>query len=350
MGSIEDVAHRGAAVRVKAMDHQQKRRVLIIIVVMFTIFFSLRALSSYRALMEMVVYGEAHVTSLRGWMTIPYSAVLVDADPVCVCNALEVPLDRCEKVPVHRLVRDGIIHVDEGGGPGRRRDPRKVSQVLEGAFIGCKAARTVIPSLEEDEEVGYIDEMMGNLLTSTYPVLAMSVMLGSAGIPAPTSLLVIGAGAFSAQGFANILVVIIIAALFASFGDCLGYLIGATVGGSPERLPGPLAKSIEVGRSTFSEVPPNLIFTSRFLFTPLIIPVNLVAGVYKIGLQRFYPIALSGEVIWAMEMAGLGYVFGSNVELIYDVVGNLSIVAVLLLGAWALYHHRDSAMPSEIAI
>ncbi len=55
---------------------------------------------------------------------------------------------------------------------------------------------------------------------------------------------------------------------------------------------------------------------------------------------------MSGEAVWAMEMAGLGYLFGANIEHLYSVVGNLTAVAVVLLGVWVVARwRRDGADP-----
>lgn len=286
-------------------------------------FFGLRALLAYRALMERAVYGEATVASLRGWMSVPYAASLIEADTACVCMALEVPVTTCDATKVRDVITARGI-----------TDRRAFVTYLGNAFDRCRTAPAPPPMLEEGKSLS--DALLSRLVTNTYPVLAVSVVLGSAGIPAPTSLLVIAAGAFAARGFANLFVVMVIAALGASFGDTLGYLIGAKVGSSGERLPGFLAKTLETERASFSGCRPSLVFTSRFLFTPLIIPVNLLAGMYGCAYRQFIPYVLSGETVWAVEMAGLGYVFGANIELVNDVVGNLTAVAVLLLGVWVV--------------
>ena len=318
------------------MERRQALRAGLVVMVVLLAFFGLRSLVAYRALMERAVYGEATVASLRGWMSVPYAASLTEADTACVCMALEVPVSACDATKVRDVL-----------AARRITDRRVFVTYLDEAFDSCRAAPAPPPMLEEGKSIS--DALLSRLVTNTYPVLAVGVVIASAGIPAPSSLLVIAAGAFAARGFANLFVVMVIAALGSSLGDTILYLIGVKVGSSGDRLPGFLAKTLETERDSFSGCRPSLVFTSRFIFTPLIIPVNLLAGMYGCAYRKFIPYVLGGEAVWAVEMAGLGYVFGANIELVNDVVGNLTAVAVLLLGVWVvvrrLQHRGNGDVP-----
>ncbi len=306
------------------MERRRALRAGLVVMVILLAFFGIRSLVAYRALMERAVYGEATVASLRGWMSVPYAASLTEADTACVCMALEVPVSTCDATKVRDVI-----------AARRITDRRVFVTYLDKAFDSCRSVPAPPPVLEEGE--GLSDALLARLVTNTYPVLAVGVVLASAGIPAPSSLLVIAAGAFAARGFANLFVVMVIAALGSSLGDTILYFIGVKVGSSADRLPGFLAKAIETERVSFSGCQPSLVFTSRFIFTPLIIPVNLLAGMYGCAYRQFIPYVLGGETVWAVEMAGIGYVFGANIELVNDVVGNLTVVAVLLLGVWVVF-------------
>jgi len=63
--------------------------------------------------------------------------------------------------------------------------------------------------------------------------------------------------------------------------------------------------------------------------------VNLIAGTSNFRYRRFIVYDLLGESIWIFGYGGLGYLFGTQWEVISDLLSNLSGLALglLLLGA-----------------
>jgi membrane protein DedA with SNARE-associated domain len=78
------------------------------------------------------------------------------------------------------------------------------------------------------------------------------------------------------------------------------------------------------------------IFLSRFLLTPLALPVNLIAGSTRYTPWRFLGSVALGESLWVLIFSGLGYVFADRWETLSGLMGELSAVvtgtAVLLIG------------------
>lgn len=175
-------------------------------------------------------------------------------------------------------------------------------------------------------------------LLSSHPhlVLGIFTFLGSAGIPLPTSMLVMAAGVLAAKGQATLWLVMLTATLGAVLGDCLGYLMGKQVAKLSESQPGHLASLLDQGRDSFATCRTDVVFTSRFLLTPLIIPVNLLSGVYGCAGRSFLPYVVAGELVWAVEMAGLGYIFGESIDILRGLLGNITIAAFGFLGLWYL--------------
>ncbi len=173
-------------------------------------------------------------------------------------------------------------------------------------------------------------------LLSAHPhlVLGICTFLGSAGVPLPTSMLVMVAGVLAAKGQTTIWLVIFTAALGAVLGDCLGYLMGKHVAKLSETQPGHLARLLDQGRGSFATCRTDVVFTSRFLLTPLIIPVNLLSGVYGCAGRSFLPYVVAGELVWAVEMGGLGYLFGESIDHIQGLLGNVTVAAFIFLGLW----------------
>jgi membrane protein DedA with SNARE-associated domain len=85
--------------------------------------------------------------------------------------------------------------------------------------------------------------------------------------------------------------------------------------------------------STFNRWGGMSIFWTRFLITGIAVPVNLISGTSGFGFRRFFLYDLAGEVIWIFGFGGLGYLFGTQWEVISDLLGNIS---GLLLGILSL--------------
>ena len=178
--------------------------------------------------------------------------------------------------------------------------------------------------------------LLGLLLENTYLILTLGVFVGALGLPLPTTLLIIAAGAFAAQGFADFGIIVAIVAITAAIGDSIGYFLGGKIGLFQHKLPKFAQKILNSGRSQFSGCSGRMIFLSRFLFTAIGTPINLLSGIYSCSYRRFIPFVTGGELVWAIEMTAIGYWFGANIEMVYEFIGNISAIAVILLGIYVV--------------
>jgi membrane-associated protein len=85
------------------------------------------------------------------------------------------------------------------------------------------------------------------------------------------------------------------------------------------------------------------ILITRFLLTPLAIPINLIAGSSRYAFWRFLTFDLLGELIWVALYGGLGYLFADSWEAISDLAGSVSglLVGIVVLGVagYLAYRH-----------
>jgi membrane protein DedA with SNARE-associated domain len=85
------------------------------------------------------------------------------------------------------------------------------------------------------------------------------------------------------------------------------------------------------------------IFLTRFLFTGLAIPVNWMAG-STYNYWRFLMVDIPGEIVWIAVYGGMGYLFGSQWEIIgqfFSDFGGLAFgLALLVAGSTYLYRQR----------
>jgi len=157
---------------------------------------------------------------------------------------------------------------------------------------------------------------LANVLLATVnaygaPVLGLLLMLGALGFPFPTTLLVIASGALIREGVLSTESVVLIGLPGALLGDSLSYTLGRL---AQERLLqrfGGTNAWQRAGQSFFQHGGLT-IFLTRWLFTGIAIPTNLVAGGSGYSFSRFLVMALFGETTWMALFGSLGYWFGSQ--------------------------------------
>jgi len=173
-------------------------------------------------------------------------------------------------------------------------------------------------------------------------MLALALFVGALGVPLPGTFFVLATGAFIQQEVLNS------SALLAGLvgvviGDMLSYSLGRLakvwVGQRWNHLP-----RWQAAQSTFDRRGGVAVFLTRFLLTPLAVPTNLVAGSSGYHPARFLLYDSAGEVIWLLLYGSLGYVFGTQWELVSEYMGNVSGllvgIAVVGIGIYLLNQRR----------
>lgn len=169
------------------------------------------------------------------------------------------------------------------------------------------------------------------------PILGLIVFIGALGAPFPGTVLVIAVGAFCRQGLLAWQTTGLIALACVVAGDCIGYALGFYARESIlRRFQG--STRWTRAESTFNRWGGMSIFWTRFLITAIAVPVNLLSGTSSFLFRRFLVYDLIGESIWIFGYGGLGYLFGSQWEVISDVLSNVSGLAlglvILAAGIW----------------
>ncbi|MEI7770469.1 MAG: DedA family protein [Chloroflexales bacterium] len=190
-----------------------------------------------------------------------------------------------------------------------------------------------------------LSDLSSSLLTMivTYGAFALGavVFLAAVGLPFPSTFFVLASGAFIQQGVLDLYSTVAVALICVVLGDTTSYGMGrllrriviARVG---ETAPWRSAEAYFQRRGAIS------IFLTRFLLTPIAVPINLIAGSSEYAALRFVGFAAAGELIWLALFGSLGYVFGSQWEYVSDLVSNLSgvIVGLVLLGVGVFWLTR----------
>ena len=162
--------------------------------------------------------------------------------------------------------------------------------------------------------------------------------MGQFGVPIPTSLALLTLGALAANGDAELATAFLWALAGATLGDQAGFLAGRFVVLSAEGRPGFLggmARKARAAEPKLQKWDASGVFLSRWLLTPLGPAINIASGITGLSWPRFSIWAAAGEALWVSIYITLGYAFGSNIETLSGILGNLSMaLAMLALAAF----------------
>lgn len=185
------------------------------------------------------------------------------------------------------------------------------------------------------------ETLFGYVASYGVPFIAISAFLSCLAVPIPTFAVMLSGGAFAASGDLVLWQVLAAAYLAAVTGDNVGFQVGRWGGQtamrrfarSPKRAALIARANVSLDRWGGLGV-----FFSTWLFAPLGPWVNLTAGTVGMSRPRFLAWDAVGEAIWVSAYVGLGFLFGSRlsdlVELVGDWVGLISSVGIsLALGA-----------------
>ena len=170
------------------------------------------------------------------------------------------------------------------------------------------------------------------------PAAALLLAIGQFGVPIPTSLALLTLGALAANGDAELMTAFVWAVAGATIGDQAGFLAGRFVAQSAEERPGflgGLARKARAAEPKLQKWGGGGVFLTRWLFTPLGPAMNIASGITGFSWPRFTVWAAAGEALWVSIYITLGYSFGSNIETLSGILGNLSMaLAMLALAAF----------------
>lgn len=166
------------------------------------------------------------------------------------------------------------------------------------------------------------------------PALGAAVLLAAIGIPVPSTLLVIAAGAFIRMEFLGLPAALAFALVGVLIGDTVSYSIGRFAGDWAERRFKGQRLWLST-RSSFERYGGGMIYISRWLLTSVAIPVNLFAGGSHYPYPRFMVFDFLGEATWLALFGGLGYAFGSQWETVSQAATDFGglIAGIVILSA-----------------
>ena len=165
------------------------------------------------------------------------------------------------------------------------------------------------------------DFLLTQIINYGAPILGLIVFIGAVGAPFPGTLIVVAVGAFCRQGLLSWPITGLVAYICVVLGDSLSYSMGYYARESILRR---FSSSPQWNRAekSFQNWGGMSIFLTRFLITGIAVPVNLLAGTGRFPFKRFLLYDLAGEAIWVFGYGGLGYLFGTQWEVVSDFISN----------------------------
>jgi membrane protein DedA with SNARE-associated domain len=181
------------------------------------------------------------------------------------------------------------------------------------------------------------DFLLTSIINYGAPAFGILLFLGALGVPVGASVLVIAAGAFSQQGIISWPQAALLGFIGVIFGDALSFGIGYHARFWVDRRFG-RSPAWSSAKRSFEARAGLAIYLTRFLITALAVPTNLIAGGGGIQFRRFIIYDSLGELTWIFLYGGLGYLFGSQWEVVSTFIsdfGGLVLGLVLLgVGIW----------------
>lgn len=174
------------------------------------------------------------------------------------------------------------------------------------------------------------DFLLTQVINYGAPLLGLIVFIGGLGVPLPCTLLVIAAGAFAKQEILDWRITALISIVCVIFGDVLSYSFGFY---SREKVLSRFSNTPQwiQAEESFRKWGPLSIFFSRFLVTAIALPVNLLSGTTRFSFQKFLIYDVLGEMVWILGYGGLGYLFGSQWEVVNEFLSNFGGVTLGLV-------------------
>jgi membrane-associated protein len=176
--------------------------------------------------------------------------------------------------------------------------------------------------LRKQQTVDLTRTLLEWLIVNGPATLGLVAFLCALGVPLPIPLLMVASGALVRQGHMHLPTAVLVTAGGALIAELLYYTIGRELGPLARARAGVrFAVAYGVAESRFRQRPSLTVYLTRWLFPPIGIPVNLIAGSSRFPLARFVFGAVVGNTMWIIGYTALGYALGNewhNMSPVFD--------------------------------
>ncbi|HVC11559.1 MAG TPA: DedA family protein [Burkholderiales bacterium] len=300
--------------------------------------FGLRTYGSFRLLRSAYEAGVPMTSSIRPWMRLDYVSATYHASE----RALVERLGLSSKTDPHTSLR--TLAQREG------QSLLEYVQRVQRAIVGIAPARRSDGASKESSWLGRIaDKCLAAVLIYGYPALALTILLGSIGLPVPVGFVTTVAGSLAAEGRMDWAWAAAITLVASVLGDAVAYALGRVLGRgvlerhgrwfgyTPERT---VRVKLLFERWGFWSV-----LITRTFVSYLSAVVSVLAGAGRYRLPEFLALTVLGRIAWTSAYLGLGYGVGTDLQAATDLLKNLSglllSLAVLAGSGWVGFGHAS---------
>lgn len=298
--------------------------------------FGLRTYRSFLLLRSAYELGAPDVSSVRAWMTLQYVAATYQVPQTALIQRLGLTPAIDRKTTLRSIAQEGDL------------SPFQYIQKVQQAICELRRVSPPLATGTARAPVTLEDEFLAALLVYGYPVLGLTLLLGTMGAPFPSALSVVVAGSLIAQGQMSWVWSGTIAVTCSVLGDIVGYGLGRLLGREFLERRGRWFGFTAARRTRvemlFQQWGVLCVLLSRSLISFLSSAVNLLAGAGRYRLRVFRPFAIVGRLIWTLAYLGLGYGFAVVLEASADFLSSLSVLLLALAAlaglGFMLYRNR----------
>jgi membrane protein DedA with SNARE-associated domain len=325
---------------IRTRFHWQRPVLLILfaIAAFAVVMFGLRTYRSFLLLRSAYELGAPDVSSVRPWMTLDYVAPTYRVPGTALAERLGLPADIDPKTTLKSLAeRQGL-------------SPFQYIQQVQKAISELRSISSPPSGKETVSGPGTLgEEILAALLVYGYPVLGLTLLLGTMGAPFPSALSVVVAGSLIARGEMNWLWAAAVVVASSASGDLAGYGLGRLLGREFLERRGRWVGFTAARRARvdllFQQWGILTVLLSRSLLSFLSSAVNLLAGAGRYRLRVFLLFSIVGRMIWTSAYLGLGYGFGVAIEAAADFPSSLSglLASLAVLAGLGFMLYRNHA-------
>lgn len=189
-----------------------------------------------------------------------------------------------------------------------------------------------------------VEILLSAMATCGPLALGLILFLSPLGLPFPSALLVLVAGAFVQQGLMDWKVALVLTLFASVLGDCTGYVLGRSVGRWVHNRKRRWTEAWHRAEAFLGHHGVLAVCVTRFLLPALDVPTNLLAGSSGLAFHQFSVCAVAGRATWIALYGSMGYAAGSQWEAVGEVAGAygswLGRLIVVGFGVYALLRRR----------
>jgi len=286
------------------------------------VIFGLRTYRSFLLLRSAYELAAPDVSSVRAWMTLQYVAGTYQVPETALIQRLGLSSAIDRKTTLRSIAQE------------RDLSPIQYIQQVQQAIAELHRVSPPLAAGTMRASETLEDKFLAALLVYGYPVLGLTLLLGTMGAPFPSALSVVVAGSLIAQGQMSWFWSGTIAVTCSVLGDIVGYGLGKLLGREFLERRGRWLGLTAARRARvellFAKWGGVSVILSRSLISFLSSAVNLLAGAGRYRLRAFLPFAIVGRLIWTLAYLGVGYGFAVVLEASANFLSSLSVLLLAL--------------------